>query len=162
MELKMNDKGEPGINNDTYAITIWATDNTLLYSSNWSGALTNEAPINGGNIQVRSSGLKSVVIESLVATANKPVIGNTDLLVYPNPFSDKLRFEFISPSDTHAFINLYDITGRMVQTVFDNEVKAGTEYNAEFAPFTKVSGMYIYRMTIGEEVFNGKVMYNQK
>ena len=48
-----------------------------------------------------------------------------------------------------------------MQTVFDNEVKAGVETNAEFTPSTKVSGMYIYRMTLGDEVFNGKVMYKK-
>ena len=48
----------------------------------------------------------------------------------------------------HARINLYDVTGRMVQTVFDNEVKAGVEYNAEFTPSTKVSGIYIYHMSV--------------
>jgi len=90
-----------------------------------------------------------------------PVVEKPKLLVYPNPFSDKLRFEFMAPADMHTRINLYDVTGRMVQMVFDNEVKGGVEYNAEFTPSTKVSGIYIYRMTMGEEVFNGKVMYKQ-
>jgi len=48
-----------------------------------------------------------------------------------------------------------------VQTEFDNEVEAGIEYNAEFKPVTNVSGMYFYRATIGEEVYNGKVSYQK-
>src|SRR5206468_3833844 len=45
IELKMDDKGEPGANIDTYAITVWGSNNALLYSSNWSGTVTNEVPI---------------------------------------------------------------------------------------------------------------------
>jgi len=53
------------------------------------------------------------------------------------------------------------MTGRLVNTVFDLPVKAGQEYNAEFRPDAQVSGMYIYRATIGEQVFNGKVTYRK-
>jgi len=63
--------------------------------------------------------------------------------------------------DAQARIDLFDMTGRLVNTVFDLPVKAGQEYNAEFRPDAQVSGMYIYRATIGEQVFNGKVTYRK-
>src|SRR5204863_1117420 len=78
MELKMDDKGEPGANVDTYAITIWGNNNTLLYSSNWSGTITNEVPIDGGNIQVRSStsaGLPTTT--TLTSSLNPSSFGNS-------------------------------------------------------------------------------------
>jgi hypothetical protein len=81
--------------------------------------------------------------------------------VYPNPFSDRLRFEFIATVDAQARIDLFDMTGRLVNTVFDLPVKAGQDYQAEFKPVNEVSGMYFYRATIGEQVFNGKVMYKR-
>jgi hypothetical protein len=49
----------------------------------------------------------------------------------------------------------------MVQTVFDNNVEAGVRYDAEFKPVAPVSSMYFYRMTLGNDVFNGKVVYEK-
>jgi hypothetical protein len=82
--------------------------------------------------------------------------------VYPNPFSDKLRFEFVSPLATHAKIDIYDMTGRMVETVFDNYVEAGVNYNVEFKPATIISATYVYHMTIGGVVYTGKVIYKKE
>jgi hypothetical protein len=85
----------------------------------------------------------------------------TDLNVYPNPFSDKLHFEFVAASSVNARIDIYDLTGRMVKTVFNNPVEEGVIYNAEFTPVSSVSTMYIYRMMLGEKEFVGKVLYQK-
>jgi hypothetical protein len=142
---------------DKFRIKIWNKDagDAVVYDNQMAAPLDADptTAISGGSIVVHTSNKSAEVIA--------PIAGNTNLLVYPNPFSDKLKFEFAAPADMHARINLYDVTGRMVQTVFDNEVKGGIDYHAEFVPSTKVSGMYFYRMTLGEEVINGKVMYKQ-
>ena len=83
------------------------------------------------------------------------------LKVYPNPFSDKVTFEFISPFDVNARIDIYDLTGRLVHTLIDNQIKAGEIYNAEFIPKATVNSIYLYRVTLGKEVFNGKVMFKK-
>jgi hypothetical protein len=49
--MTLTDKGEPG-SSDMIGFTLW-DGNTLLYSSNWSGAKTNEQILAGGNTQVR-------------------------------------------------------------------------------------------------------------
>ena len=82
-----------------------------------------------------------------------------DFLTGISPY--KLTFEFISPVNAKAVIILYDVTGRLVQTVFNSEVKAGVDNTADFTPATHMPGMYFYRMTLGEEVFNGKVLYKR-
>ncbi len=46
----MTDKGEPG-SNDTIGITLW-NGNTLVFSSEWTGAKTLEKQIDGGNLVV--------------------------------------------------------------------------------------------------------------
>ena len=82
-----------------------------------------------------------------------------DLKVYPNPFSDKLRFEFVSPESVNARIDLYDMTGRMVKTIFEQPIEGNISYEAEFRPEAIISGMYIYRVILGETVYNGKVVF---
>jgi hypothetical protein len=90
-----------------------------------------------------------------------PAIEVADLKVYPNPFSEKLRFEFVSPESVDARIDLYDMTGRLVKTVFEAPVEAGVNYEADFRPETIISGMYIYRVTMGETIYNGKVVFKK-
>jgi len=51
LNMTLTDKGEPG-SSDTIGFTLW-DGNTLVYSSNWSGANTIEQLLNGGNTQVR-------------------------------------------------------------------------------------------------------------
>jgi hypothetical protein len=85
-----------------------------------------------------------------------------DLKVYPNPFSDRLRFEFVSPESVNARIDLYDMTGRLVKTIFEQPVESGVSYEADFRPETIVSGMFIYRVTMGEAMYNGKVVFKKE
>jgi hypothetical protein len=73
-----------------------------------------------------------------------------------------LRFEFVSPESVNARIDLYDMTGRLVKTIFEQPIEGGINYEAEFKPETIISGMYIYRMTMGENVYNGKVVFKKK
>jgi hypothetical protein len=88
-----------------------------------------------------------------------PEVELAGLKVYPNPFSETLHFEFVSPADEHALIQVFDATGRRVKTVFDNKVEAGKIYIAEFTPVTPVNTIYIYRMLIGGKEYSGKVVY---
>jgi hypothetical protein len=63
-----------------------------------------------------------------ITTEIEPAFKSADLKVYPNPFSDKLRFEFVSPESANARIDLYDMTGRIVKTVFEQPVEGGVSY----------------------------------
>ena len=92
---------------------------------------------------------------------DSPQIEIHDLKVYPNPFSDRLRFEFVATEDVNARIDMYDMSGRMVKTIFEQPVQADMSYEAEFKPETTISGMYIYRMVMGDAVFNGKVVFRK-
>jgi hypothetical protein len=53
------------------------------------------------------------------------------------------------------------MTGRKVKTVFDAEIEGNITYNANFEPTTEISAMYLYRLILGDEVFNGKVIYKK-
>jgi hypothetical protein len=97
-----------------------------------------------------------------IATAIAPEIELIDLKVYPNPFSDRLRFEFVFPESVNARIDLYDMTGRMVKTIFEQPVEGGVSYEAEFRPEAIISGMYIYRVIMGDAVYNGKVIFKKE
>jgi hypothetical protein len=97
-----------------------------------------------------------------IATIIKSDIELTNVKVYPNPFTNILRFEFVSLEPVNARIDLYDMTGRIVKTIFEQPVESGVSYEAEFRPEIIISGMYIYRVIMGDAVYNGKVVLKKK
>jgi len=81
------------------------------------------------------------------------------LKVYPNPFSDKLRFELMAKESVNAQIDIYDITGRLIKTIFEQPIQADYKYEAIFEPDVEITGFYIYRVIIGDNITNGKVIF---
>jgi hypothetical protein len=51
------------------------------------------------------------------------------------------------------------MTGRMVKAIFEQPIEGGTLYNAGFKPEAIISEIYFYRMTMGEAIFKGKVVF---
>ena len=151
---------------DKFRIKIWdrSNGNTVVYD-NEIGKFENvdaSTALGGGSIVIHEVKTNAKTKSAEIATAIEPTVELADLKVYPNPFSEKLRFEFVYPESVNARIDLYDMTGRMVKTIFEQPIEGGVSYNAEFKPETVISGMYIYRMTMGEAVYNGKVVFRKE
>ena len=53
------------------------------------------------------------------------------------------------------------MTGRLVKNIFEQPVEGGVQYEAELRPETIISGMYIYRVTMGDAITNGKVTFRK-
>ena len=73
---------------------------------------------------------------------------------YPNPFNPTTSLRYDLPKDSHVLITIYDIRGRKVKTLINENQNAGyqiTQWNAtnEFGqPIS--AGMYIYAMQAGD------------
>lgn len=172
LHATMTDQGEPG-NMDMIGFSLFNGDpatnpGSLVMSSNWSGTKTAEQVIGGGNLVVHSGAALSTdppavdpVSPPKKKSAELSAGLNSNIEVYPNPFNERLMFEFIPAAEGNARIDMYDLTGRIVQTVFKQPVEAGVSYNAEFKPRNDVSGIYLYRITMGNEVFNGRIIYRK-
>ena len=157
LKVTMTDKGEPG-SSDMISITVFDKTGGIWFTSRWENKKPVEQVLAGGNLVVKTGNTKSAEIYTEIAIA--PDVEPT-LKVFPNPFSERLYFEFVSHVDAEVRIEVYDLTGRLVKTVFENRVVKGVPYNAEFIPNTAVSEMYFYRMFIGKSVLNGKVIYKK-
>jgi hypothetical protein len=164
-EGMLNDAGSYGfqlsaIDNevDKFRIKIWdKTDDALVYD-NMVGETDNNADpvteLGGGSIVIHNNNKKS-------ANIINPNPEITNLTVFPNPFSDKVYFELISGKDANAEINVYDITGRKVKTIFNDLIKREVTYKFVFEPAAPVSAIYIYTLILGDEVFQGKLIFNE-
>jgi hypothetical protein len=131
------------------------------YTFTSSGTYLVEADYSGQKASVSQVIRNKVKSETTNAFDNK-ALEKLELKVYPNPFSDRLFLEFVLPVDDKVRIDIIDFTGRIVETVFNNTVEAGIYYKVEFHPKMTIPGVYIYRVTTGNQASHGKVLQKTK
>jgi len=139
---------------------IWNTaTGAIVYDNNIATAdnATPTTALGGGSVVIHASSTKSAEI----ATAIEPVVGFSALKAYPNPFSEKLYFEFSREEDSNATLILFDGVGRQVSVLFDQQIQANQNYRIEYVPNGLATNMLFYRMTFNNEVINGKVIYKK-
>ncbi len=85
-----------------------------------------------------------------------------NLKVYPNPFSEQLKIEFFSPETTHACLEIFDMNGQLIKNIFNCDVEDGMIYKACFYPENLIPNVYFYKLILGNNIYNGKVVYNKK
>ena len=67
---------------------------------------------------------------------------------YPNPFNPKTTIEYEVPEKANVTIKIYDILGREIKTLVNNEEKVRWKYEVEFDATNIASGVYFYRIQI--------------
>jgi hypothetical protein len=70
---------------------------------------------------------------------------------YPNPFNPITRIEYAIPKTSHVSLKVFDLLGREVATLVDEEQGAGFK-SVEFDGKGLASGVYLYRLRAGEFV----------
>jgi hypothetical protein len=68
---------------------------------------------------------------------------------YPNPFNPNTTISFSLNTSTQARLVIYDVSGREVAVLIDDELHAGT-YRATFDGSGVASGVYYYKLTTKE------------
>ena len=73
---------------------------------------------------------------------------------HPNPFNPNTKIKFQLTKRSYAEITIYDITGRRIQKLLNDELNAG-EYEIDFNASGLSSGTYFYKLTVttGKEEF---------
>jgi hypothetical protein len=64
---------------------------------------------------------------------------------YPNPFNPATNIKFNIAKSSYVKILVYDIIGRVIQTLVDKRLQAGT-YEASFDGSSLTSGVYFYKL----------------
>jgi hypothetical protein len=70
---------------------------------------------------------------------------------YPNPFNPTTTIGYAIPVQSHVTLRVYDILGRVVQTLADETHNAGL-YEVQLNASGFASGVYFYRLTAGSFV----------
>lgn len=66
---------------------------------------------------------------------------------YPNPFNPVTNFTFSIPVNSAVTLKVYDITGRLLETLLEGEMKSAGFYTVSFNASKYSSGVYFYTLT---------------
>jgi hypothetical protein len=67
---------------------------------------------------------------------------------FPNPFNPTTRISYSIPANSLVTLKVYDMTGREVATLV-NEEKSEGSYSIDFNASNLSSGVYFYKLTAG-------------
>jgi hypothetical protein len=76
---------------------------------------------------------------------------------FPNPFNSLTIIGYDLPEAALVRMVVYDILGRQVMTLLDGQQSAG-RHRFAFDANALASGVYFYRMYVGEHLFAGKMV----
>ncbi len=76
----------------------------------------------------------------------------------PNPTTGISTVSFNVPETGQVTLELFDLSGRNVATLFNQEAQAGQEYRLNFDGAYLPNGIFIFRLTTGKEVIIEKMM----
>lgn len=77
---------------------------------------------------------------------------------FPNPFSQQTTIPYGIERDGDVLIQLFDMSGRLVDTLVDR-YKASGSYYLQINTTHLTSGVYICRMTAGKQVHHRKIVF---
>ena len=92
------------------------------------------------------------VSEVLLGVADRTITGTPDSFVllqnYPNPFNPVTTISYQIPSQSHVTLTVYDVLGREVATLVDEDETPGAK-SLQFNASGLASGTYFYRLKAG-------------
>ena len=97
-----------------------------------------------------SDGLTTDITKERIVVPNDYVLSAN----YPNPFNPSTTFSFTLPLDKQISLRVYDITGRLVHTLIDNQWYSAGTHEATWSGINNAglpvaSGTYIYTLQFG-------------
>ncbi|RPI00660.1 MAG: T9SS C-terminal target domain-containing protein, partial [Calditrichaeota bacterium] len=82
---------------------------------------------------------------------------------YPNPFNPSTTITYAVPQDAYVKVQIYDITGKLVTTLVDDQQTAGYHSviwkGVDASGLRVATGIYFYKMTAGKFVEVRKMLF---
>jgi hypothetical protein len=92
------------------------------------------------------------------ATALGESVNKLSVAAYPNPFTNKVQFSVVSPVSGMASLDVYNIVGQKLKTVYQGYLMAGATQIIEYNVPSPYKGALIYTLKVGNQQVNGKVV----
>jgi len=136
-----------GINK--YSIQFYWTAPSTFSDSVTFYSLLNAVNGDGGDGGDNPNAAPTVTIhESPADKVTEMVIAINDFKVYPNPTSGNPTISYSLASAENVSIEIYDITGRKVEQVTDNELQQAGKH--QYQPVITTPGLYFIHLVSGQ------------
>ena len=108
---------------------------------------------------VACASLSSVcsISKSIVSTEQVTDIQAPTVKAYPNPFTDKINFVITTPVSGKGSLDVYNMMGQKVRTVYQGFIPAGTQTFQMSSEKQQVANL-IYVLRIDEKKLSGKIL----
>jgi hypothetical protein len=126
--------------------------------------IDNYPPIGKGSVQVCYDQVTVTVEYSQPATkagrssAAAEVKPLKQPIIYPNPFTTRTNIQFTASENGSAVVELYNIAGIKIRTLFSATVVEGEVYNASFGDALLPGGVYVYTISNGKQKHTGRII----
>ena len=102
---------------------------------------------------------------SLLVTSVNNLVGSNKVIpqqltvnpAFPNPFNPITKLSFGIPIDGMVNINVFDINGKLINTLHNGLMEAGS-YDVEWNGYNQSSGIYFVKIQFENELITEKVM----
>jgi len=134
----------------------------LRYGNIWEGSIIENTDGSFATIlmlddsialdKINRTGEVLVGVKDIAAPADFTLSQN-----YPNPFNPTTTIEFALPESQDIKLQIFDITGRLIETLVDEFKEAGN-WDVKWNAGNQSSGIYIYRLIYGDEQISRKML----
>ena len=93
----------------------------------------------------------------VLGSATLETSSSVSVSAMPNPFNDKVRFMITNPEAGSGTLDIYNMTGQKIKTVYQGNMPAGVSY-FDLTLATRQTANLIYVLRIGDKKFTGKLL----
>jgi hypothetical protein len=165
----------PGtVNLTSDSVSIGSTLPAITILSYWTNQETNNAVIDptaviAGNYWIKATTEKNGCIDTKAVTValnicTKPVnptpveCTNLIMTVFPNPYSDEVKFRIISPQSGEGLLEIFDFIGRKLDQVNLNDIQKCITKTFNYNTFPFHHMPVVYKFTIGNYTMVGRLI----
>jgi hypothetical protein len=169
MVVKIKMSGDEGVDT-TY---LWLNPDPNTEPSNSSANVTANITLNSGFNAIRchlgqTAGIIAKFDEIRMGTSwshvtypatglNDEIMDNSRVKIYPNPFSSYTNINYRLKSSEKVILEIYSINGERVETLI-NDIQTPNEYNIQWNADKYSSGIYFYKLQIGNHSIMNKIV----
>ena len=128
-------------------------NNTLCISSSALAAHLAHGDVCGPCAQARMAGQSAEEILLAEDLSSGNILEN-----FPDPFVGITTLRFVMQETTHAKLEVYDLSGKLIKVAFNGDVNSQEEVKVEFNGSDLSNGMYIYKLITPAQVLTGKMI----
>ncbi len=151
----IDNRSDPLDSSKTFGLVMYRSNNRDVIATAWSALRFGDRSANI-NLNTTFFGTVELSASNVRYHYGKDASSQGIGAVTPNPVREKANVPFSLTERSSIKLELYDVTGKHVQTLVDATYIPGN-YSVDLRTENLVNGVYLLRMTAGEKVYSSKL-----